>query len=263
MIGETISHYKILEKLGEGGMGVVYKALDLTLDRSVAIKFLPPHLSGDEEARKRFIHEAKAASALNHPNIGVVYEIGRTDDDQTFMVMACYEGESLRERIDRGGMSGEETLDIVAQIASGLAKAHGRGIVHRDIKPSNVLLTEDGHAVIIDFGLAKLAGRTKLTVAGSTLGTAAYMSPEQARGEEVDHRSDIFSLGVMLYEMLTGRGAARGHQGNAGREQGLCDRTANRKKDTSQGPAVCRLWDRYRSCRLLCGHTFCAHRRDG
>ena len=210
MIGKIISHYQILEKLGEGGMGVVYKARDLDLDRHVAIKFLPPHMVADEEATRRFTHEAKTASALNHPNIGVVHEIGRSDDDQTFMVMACYEGESLRERIDRGAVSFEEALDITAQVSSGLAKAHERSIVHRDIKPSNVLLTEDGHAVIIDFGLAKLAGRTKLTKAGYTLGTAAYMSPEQARGEEVDHRSDIFSLGVMLYEMLTGEKPFRG-----------------------------------------------------
>ncbi len=210
MIGETISHYQILEKLGEGGMGVVYKARDLDLDRHVAIKFLPPHMVADEEATKRFTHEARAASALNHPNIGVVHEIGRSDDGLTFMVMACYEGESLRERIDRGAMKFEEALDITAQVSSGLVKAHEHGIVHRDIKPNNVLLTEDGHAVIIDFGLAKLAGGTKLTRAGYTLGTAAYMSPEQARGEEVDNRSDIFSLGVMLYEMLAGEKPFRG-----------------------------------------------------
>jgi tetratricopeptide (TPR) repeat protein len=204
MIGKTISHYKILEELGRGGMGVVYKAQDLTLDRFVAIKFLPQHLSTDEEATQRFIHEAKAASALNHPNIGVVHEIGRTDDGHTFMVMAHYEGESLRDRIDRGSITVDEALDITGQIAAGLAKAHGREIVHRDMKPSNVLLSEDGHAVIIDFGLAKLSGKTRLTKEGSTLGTAAFMSPEQAQGMEVDHRSDIFSVGTMLYEMLTG-----------------------------------------------------------
>ena len=210
MIGKTISHYEILEKLGEGGMGVVYKARDLDLDRSVAIKFLPQHLSGDEEARKRFVHEAKAASALNHPNIGIVHEIGRTDDGLTFMVMACYEGESLRDRIDRGNITVDEALDITSQIAAGLAKAHEHEIVHRDVKPSNVLLTRDGHTVIIDFGLAKLAGRTKLTREGSTLGTAAYMSPEQAQGMEVDHRSDIFSLGTILYEMLAGEPPFKG-----------------------------------------------------
>jgi tetratricopeptide (TPR) repeat protein len=210
MIGKTISHYEILEKLGEGGMGVVYKARDLDLDRFVAIKFLPQHLSEDDEARARFIHEAKAASALNHPNIGVVHEIGRTDDGYTFMVMACYDGESLRNRIDRGDIAVEEAFDIVSQVAAGLAKAHENEIVHRDMKPSNVLLTKDGHAIIIDFGLAKLAGRTKLTREGSTLGTAAYMSPEQAQGMEVDHRSDIFSVGTMLYEMLTGEPPFKG-----------------------------------------------------
>jgi tetratricopeptide (TPR) repeat protein len=210
MIGKTISHYKVIEELGRGGMGVVYKAQDLTLDRFVAIKFLPPHLSGDEEARARFIHEAKAASALNHPNIGIVHEIDRTEDGHTFMVMAHYEGESLRDRIDRGNITVEEALDITTQIATGLCKAHGREIVHRDIKPSNVLLTKDGHAVIIDFGLAKLSGKTRLTKEGSTLGTAAFMSPEQAQGMEVDQRSDIFSVGTMLYEMLAGEPPFKG-----------------------------------------------------
>jgi serine/threonine protein kinase/tetratricopeptide (TPR) repeat protein len=210
MIGETISHYEILEKLGEGGMGVVYKARDLDLDRFVAIKFLPPHFSTDEDAIKRFVHEAKAASSLNHSNIGVIHEIGRTDDGQTFIVMACYDGETLRERIDRGGIALEGALDIALQIAAGLAKAHEKEIVHRDIKPSNILVTGDGEVKIIDFGLAKLAGKTRLTREDSTVGTAAYMSPEQARGEDVDHRSDIFSLGVILYEMLAGTPPFRG-----------------------------------------------------
>ncbi|MCK4350608.1 MAG: protein kinase, partial [Candidatus Krumholzibacteria bacterium] len=210
MIGKTISHYMILEELGRGGMGVVYRAVDLDLERAVAIKFLPQHLSRNEGARQRFIHEAKAASALNHSNIGVIHEIGRTDDGQTFIVMAYYEGETLRERIDRGGMSMEEALDIATQVASGLAKSHDKDIVHRDIKPSNIIITKDREAKIIDFGLAKLAGKTKLTKEGSTLGTAAYMSPEQARGEEVDHRSDIFSLGSILYEMLAGEPPFKG-----------------------------------------------------
>jgi serine/threonine protein kinase/Tfp pilus assembly protein PilF len=210
MIGETISHYKIIEKLGEGGMGVVYKALDATLDRHVAIKFLPLHLSKDEEARKRFIHEAKAASALDHANIGTIYEVDKTSDNRTFIVMAYYGGETLRERIDQGNISVDETLNIVTQIASGLARAHEKEIVHRDIKPSNIIITERDEAKIIDFGIAKLRGRTRLTKEGSTLGTAAYMSPEQAKGQETDQRSDIFSLGTILYEMLAGETPFKG-----------------------------------------------------
>ena len=204
MIGQTISHYKILEKLGEGGMGIVYKAQDTTLDRFVAIKFLHQHLIRDEDSKHRFIQEAKTASALNHPNIGVIYEIDETSDGETFIVMAYYEGETLRDRLDRGPVAMEEALDTTIQVASGLAKAHEKGIVHRDIKPSNILITEDGRAEIIDFGLAKLAGQTKLTKEGSTLGTAAYMSPEQAKGGEMDGRSDIFSLGAVLYELIVG-----------------------------------------------------------
>jgi serine/threonine protein kinase/Tfp pilus assembly protein PilF len=210
MIGETISHYRIIEKLGEGGMGVVYKALDTTLDRHVAIKFLPPHLSKDEDATRRFIHEAKAASALDHANIGTIHEVEKTDDGRTFIVMAYYEGETLRERIDRGNISVDEALDITSQVASGLARAHETEIVHRDIKPSNIIITKRGEAKIIDFGLAKLAGKTRLTKEGTTLGTVAYMSPEQAKGEEIDSRSDIFSLGAVFYELLTGEPPFKG-----------------------------------------------------
>ena len=210
MLGETISHYEILEKLGEGGMGVVYKARDTKLGREVAIKFLPPHMSADKEAKKRFIQEAKSASAIDHNHICTIYEIDETDDGSTFIVMAFYEGETLRKRIDRGGIAIDEALEIISQAAAGLAKAHGKGIVHRDIKPQNILLTRDGEVKIIDFGLAKLAGRTKLTREGSTLGTAAYMSPEQARGGDVDHRSDIFSLGTILYETLVGEPPFKG-----------------------------------------------------
>ncbi len=210
MIGRTISHYEILEKLGEGGMGVVYRARDTKLDRIVAIKFLPPHLSADPEAVKRFVHEAKTASALDHPNICTIHEIDETEDNATFIVMSCYEGHTLRDMIDDGPIEIDKAVDISSQISSGLAKAHENGIVHRDIKPQNILLTRGGEAKIIDFGLAKLAGRTKLTRDGSTLGTAAYMSPEQARGEEVDHRSDIFSLGTILYEMLAGEPPFKG-----------------------------------------------------
>jgi len=167
MIGKTISHYKILEKLGEGGMGVVYKAKDTKLDRFVALKFLPHHLSQSEEEKQRFIHEAKAASALDHPNICTIHEIDETEDGQMFIAMACYEGETLKARTERGPLSLEEAIDIAMQVAQGLARAHEEKIVHRDIKPANVMLTKDGVVKIVDFGLAKLSGQTKLTKAGT------------------------------------------------------------------------------------------------
>ena len=215
MIGKIISHYRILEELGRGGMGVVYKAEDVKLDRSVAIKVLSPHLSADEKAVARFVHEAKAASALDHANIGTIYEIDDTPNGETFIAMAYYEGETLRERIDRGGMELDETLGIIEQVTRGLERAHEAGIVHRDIKPSNIIMTRHGEAKVIDFGLAKLTGGTKLTKEGSTFGTAAYMSPEQALGEETDQRSDIFSLGVIFYEMLAGERPFRGEHESA------------------------------------------------
>lgn len=204
MIGKTISHYKILERLGEGGMGVVYRALDTRLDRDVALKFLPPDLTSDLEAKERFIHEAKAASSLDHQSVCTVYEIAESEDGQMFIAMACYGGETLRTRIQRGPLKITEAVDVATQVAQGLAKAHERGIVHRDIKPANIMATNDGTMKILDFGLAKLAGKSNLTRTGRTLGTIAYMSPEQVRGEAVDHRTDIWSLGITLYEMLTG-----------------------------------------------------------
>jgi len=211
MIGQTISHYKILEKLGEGGMGVVYKAEDLTLDRFVALKFLPHGLSADGAAKKRFIREAKAASALQHPNICNIHEIDETPDGSLFMVMPCYEGETFRERLEKGPLAVDEALDLATQVASGLARAHEKGIVHRDIKPGNVMLTDGGrHATLMDFGLAKKLDATKMTKTGMTVGTLAYMSPEQALGKEADGRTDVWSLGVMLYEMITGRLPFRG-----------------------------------------------------
>ena len=204
MIGKTISHYKILEKLGEGGMGVVYKAQDIKLDRLVALKFLPPHLTSEPVEKERFIHEAKAASALNHPNITTIHEIDEFED-QMFIVMEYCEGRTLKQVIEKETLSIKKVLDIGIQVCEGLAVAHEKGIVHRDIKSDNIMLTPRGQVKIMDFGLAKLKGATKLTKTRSTLGTLAYMSPEQAQGEEVDKRSDIFSFGVVLYELLTGR----------------------------------------------------------
>ncbi len=186
-------------------MGVVYKAEDTRLHRTVALKFLPPGLTSDTEAKERFVQEAQAASSLDHQNICTVYDIGSTDDGRTFLVMACYDGEMLQEKIARGPLKVEEAVDIALQVARGLAKAHERGIVHRDIKPSNIIITTDGIAKIVDFGLAKLGDRSTLTRAGTTLGTLSYMSPEQLRGQQVDRRSDIWALGVVFYEMLSGR----------------------------------------------------------
>jgi len=204
MIGKTISHYKILEKLGEGGMGVVYKAQDTKLDRIVALKFLPQHLTFDSVEKERFIQEAKAASALNHPNITTIHEIDEFGG-QMFIVMEYCEGRTLKRIIEKETLSVRKVLDIGIQICEGLTIAHEKGIVHRDIKSDNIMLTPRGQVKIMDFGLAKLKGATKLTKTRSTLGTAAYMSPEQAQGEEVDQRSDIFSFGVVLYELLTGK----------------------------------------------------------
>ena len=218
MIGQTISHYKITERLGGGGMGIVYKAQDIRLKRTVALKFLPPDLTRDEESKTRFVHEAQAASALQHNNICNIHDIEETTDGQMFIVMDCYEGETLKSRIAKGqsrpersrGMRIEEASDLAIQIAQGLAEAHAHGIVHRDVKPANILITKSGVAKIVDFGLAKLSGASKLTKTGSTLGTVAYMSPEQLQGSDVDTRADIFSLGVVLYEMLTGKTPFRG-----------------------------------------------------
>ncbi|MEJ2636744.1 MAG: protein kinase [Calditrichia bacterium] len=210
LAGKTISHYRIVEQIGQGGMGVVYKAEDTKLKRTVALKFLPPDLTRDEEAKSRFIHEARAASALDHPNICSIHEINETDDGQLFIVMACYEGESLKDKIESGPLPAEEALDIAIQIATGLKKAHEKGIVHRDIKPANIFVTEEGKVKIIDFGLAKLSGFTILTKTGTTMGTIAYMSPEQIQGTEVDHRTDIWALGVMLYELLAGEKPFKG-----------------------------------------------------
>ena len=205
LVGKTVAQYEVVAKLGGGGMGIVYAARDTKLGRLVALKFLPPQWSHDEGAKQRFIREAQAASATDHRNICTIHDIDAAGDGQLFIVMAHYDGQTLKQRIESGPLSIDEALDIAAQVAEGLAKAHAQGVVHRDIKPGNLMLTEDG-VKILDFGLAKFADvRFKLTQEGSTLGTVAYMSPEQARGDEADHRSDIWAAGVVLYEMLVGQ----------------------------------------------------------
>ncbi len=230
MIGTTVSHYRILAKLGAGGMGVVYKAEDARLGRTVALKFLPPELSHDEDAKERFIREARSASALDHPTICTIHEIGEAEDGRLFIAMASYAGETLKKRIERGPLLIPAAVRIATQIADGLVCAHEHGIIHRDIKPANVMLLDDGGLKIVDFGLAKLAKDVSITASGAVVGTLAYMSPEQVRGADLDHRADLWvlgspaymppeqlrnatsvdaradlwALGVVLYEMVTG-----------------------------------------------------------
>ena len=205
MIGQVLSHYRVIQHIGGGGMGVVYKAEDTRLKRTVALKFLPPELSRDPDTKERFIHEAQAASALQHNNVCTVHEIDETGDGQLFIAMDFYDGESLKKKIEDGRLTLDGAIGIAVQIAQGIAAAHDRGILHRDIKPANILLTTDGTVKIVDFGLAKLSGRTLLTMGGTTLGTAAYMPPEATRGEDAGVRGDIWSLGVVFYQMLSGR----------------------------------------------------------
>jgi serine/threonine protein kinase len=202
--------YKLIEKLGGGGMGIVYKAEDMRLKRHVALKFLPSRLTKDPEFKQRFIQEAQAASVLEHQNICTIHEIDETKEGRMYIAMAYYPGESLKKKIKRGSVPLNQTLDCVTQIAQGLAKAHSQGIIHRDIKPANVMDTSEGIMKIVDFGLAKLVHQTKLTTTSSIIGTPSYMSPEQAQGEVVDHRADIWALGVVFYELLTGESPFKG-----------------------------------------------------
>jgi serine/threonine protein kinase len=204
--GQTFNHYQILERLGAGGMGVVYKAHDKKLDRIVALKFLPPSVAASPQERARFIVEAKAASALESVNICSIYEIGETERGELFIAMPCYEGRTLKQRIAEGPLPPREAANIGTQIARGLAKAHERKIIHRNIKPANAIVTHEGIVKVLDFGLAKLAADPEITqtIAGTTKGTIGYMSPEQAEGLAVDLRTDLWSLGVVLYEMLAG-----------------------------------------------------------
>jgi serine/threonine protein kinase/tetratricopeptide (TPR) repeat protein len=203
MIGKTISHYKILDKLGEGGMGEVYLAQDTELDRKVALKFLPPHCTTDPEIKARFKREAKAAAALNHPNIITIYEVGE-HEDKAYIAMEYVAGESLKELISKKALFTNKAIEIASQVCEGLREADHVGIVHRDIKPENILIDSKGRVKIADFGLAKMKGTSKLTKESTTLGTLYYMSPEQFQNEEADKRTDIWSLGVVLYEMITG-----------------------------------------------------------
>jgi len=210
MLGTTVSHYRIISHLGAGGMGTVYLAEDLNLRRRVALKFLAPEATSNSQAVARLLREARAASALDHPNIGTIFEIGDASG-QPFIAMAHYDGETLAERLARGALPFAEAARILTQAADAVAAAHAAGIVHRDLKPSNLMITAAGQVKVLDFGIAKVVTASatetteRLTAEGSTIGTVAYMSPEQAAGQPVDAHADVWSLGVLTFEMLTGR----------------------------------------------------------
>jgi serine/threonine protein kinase len=221
MVGNTISHYHVLERLAEGGMGVVYKARDTHLDRLIALKLLSAERVSDLNRKRRFIQEAKAASALNHPNIITIYDIDQAEGID-FIAMEYVQGTTLDQVMPRHGMPVHEAMKVAVQMADALAAAHAAGIVHRDLKPGNVMVTSDGHVKVLDFGLAKLtetllrddqatASLNPTTIEGTVVGTVAYMSPEQVEGSTVDVRSDVFSFGAVLYEMLTGERAFHGN----------------------------------------------------
>ena len=204
MIGQTVSHYEIITKLGCGSMGIVYKARDKKLKRLAALKFFPPSFSGDSHARERFMLEAQSASALDHPNICTIYEINETENGELFIAMAYYEGKTLRELINERSININESLDLISQIADGLAEAHRNKIIHRDIKPTNIFITENGIVKILDFGIAKVID-SQFTRTTAALGTPAYISPEQINRGKVDQRTDIWALGAVFYEMLSGQ----------------------------------------------------------
>ena len=231
MIGRTISHYRILDKLGEGGMGTVFRGQDLLLDRLVALKIPSDRRIRDRESRQRFVREAKTASALDHPNICTIFEVGETDDGTPFLAMAYYRGETLKQRIASGPLPVADVLDVCLQVASGLEVAHAQGIVHRDVKPSNIIVTSERVAKILDFGLAKPLRDTDLTRPGTVVGTIPYLSPEQVHGEGVDLRTDLWSLGVVLYEALSGQKPFGG-----GTDYAIMDAIANAEPDMRSMP---------------------------
>jgi serine/threonine protein kinase len=204
MTGSQISHYQIEERLGEGGMGVVYRALDTKLGRKVALKFLPAFVSQKEEEKARFLHEARTTSGLDHPNIATIYEVNEADD-KIFYAMQLVEGVTLKDLRRQGPVTNKQIIQLATQVADGLAHAHDRDVVHRDIKPQNIMVTREGRAIILDFGLAMLLTQESVSGETSTAGTAAYISPEQAQGDPATPQSDLFSLGVVLYELVAGQ----------------------------------------------------------
>ncbi len=204
LIDKIISHYKIVEKIGEGGMGYIYKAIDLNLQRPVALKILPPHLCKKEEEKNLFLQEARLLSALEHPYICTIHDIFESDEGALYMVMTCYEGKTLRKHLQEDTVNQERAISIIKQIASGLTVAHEKGIVHQDVKPENVIITTNDMVKIIDFGIAQLMGHNLNGKSKNSMGTIAYMSPEQTSRGVIDHRTDIWSLGIVFYEMLSG-----------------------------------------------------------